>query len=80
MNKDYKDYPDFNLQLSLLIREKMWELKLNQTQLAKKVGVSPPQINKYLGDNNYTLKSAQRILEAMGYHPVLTVTKKKQDE
>lgn len=74
-----KDYPDFNLQLSLLIRDKMREQKLNQTQLAEKVGVTPPQINKYLGDNNYTLKSAQRVLQAMGYHPVLTVTKVKNE-
>lgn len=77
---NFEKFPDFNLQLSLIIRDKMRELRLNQTQLAKKVGVSPPQINKYLGDNNYTLKSAQRILEAMGYHPVLTVTRKTKDE
>ena len=56
--------------------------KLNQKQLADKMGISQPQISKYLKLNKHDPRSAsiERLFNALGYHPVITFTKVKTDK
>jgi transcriptional regulator with XRE-family HTH domain len=77
INKE--DYPDFNLQLVALLKEKMKVNNISQREVARRLGISASQMCKYLGDNNYSFSSAQKLLQAVGYHPVLNVTKIKND-
>lgn len=77
MNQE--DYPDLNRQLITLVKEKMELNKLSQREVARRMGISASQMCKYLGENNCSFSSAQRLLRAVGYHPVLNVTKVKDD-
>ena len=77
MNDD--DYPDLRDQVLELIKEKMELNNVSQRELARRLNVSQPMINKYLhGNQNYQTDSLQKIIHALGYHPVLGATKMKK--
>lgn len=75
-------YPDLCTQFREILKEKMKMLGLSQRELAKKVGLSDAQVSRFLNEDdvNYTGKSIQKFANALGYHPVLTLTKVKLEE
>lgn len=75
-------YPDLCTQFRDILKEKMKMLGLSQRELAKRVGLSDAQVSRFLNEDNvnYTGKSIQKFANALGYHPVLNLTKKKTEE
>lgn len=62
----------------------MEEEKVNQVKMAKAIGISQPQVNKYLKSTKYGYdlkgQSIERLFNALGYHPVINFTKIKTDK
>lgn len=58
------------------MRELMDKQGISQTELAQRLGVSPPYINKLMhGDTNFTIESLVKIAKAL--NAVLTINLKK---
>lgn len=65
---------DITQQASLLIRETRKAKELTQEELGAKLGLNKSTINKYEGGNqNLTIETLYRLMEAMGETLVLQV-------
>lgn len=62
---DRKHYPIASPQLSEAIRLRMYEMNINQSELAKLLGVSPSRITEYLSGKEPSLKIARIICEKL---------------
>lgn len=78
---DENDYPDIVDQVAYLMRQKMKEKYITQRALAKKLNLSEPQISKFLSGKESSLKSSsiEKLFNALGYHPVISMTKVRKD-
>lgn len=62
----------FNLEVVEKIFELMDRKKINQTQLAEKMGLSKSQVSRLLSDErNLTLASIKKIFTALGEEPAI---------
>lgn len=50
----------------------MAHLEVSQTELARRLGVSPSRVNRMLNDSNLTARSIGRIMHALGEQVVLS--------
>lgn len=62
---DRTNYPIVPPQLSDAIRLRMYEMDINQAELAKLLGVSPSRITEYLSGKEPSLKVARTICEKL---------------
>ncbi|OJV80628.1 MAG: hypothetical protein BGO34_19730 [Bacteroidia bacterium 44-10] len=62
---DRKHYPIAPPKLSETIRLRMYEMNINQAELAKLLGVSPSRITEYLSGKEPSLKVARTICEKL---------------
>jgi len=62
----------------------MEEENISQVKMAATIGISQPQIHKYLKSTKYSYdlkgQSIERLFNALGYHPVINFTKVKTDK
>ncbi|GAB6011545.1 helix-turn-helix domain-containing protein [Viscerimonas tarda] len=63
---EQQNYPINTPSLSDIIRLRMYELNLNQNQLAKLIGVTPSRISEYMTGKEPTLRIARIICEKLG--------------
>lgn len=77
---DREHYPIAQPTLSESIRLRMYEMNINQAELAKMLGVSPSRITEYLSGKEPSLKVARIICEKLNISAsiVLGVSKPNQ--
>ncbi len=68
------DWPDGHSQATALIRELMYEQRLNQSDLAKQCGYTRGSMSQLLNGNprrNMTMKTCEHILTTLGQDLVI---------
>ena len=72
-----KSYSKLSNQIAFEILERLDELKWSQVRLAKEMGVSPQQINKWVkGNENFTLETLVKLSEVLGI-TLITIPEQK---
>lgn len=71
-----KSYSKLSNQIAFEILERLDELKWSQVRLAKEMGVSPQQVNKWVkGNENFTLDTLGKLGEVLGVELIQVVVK-----
>ena len=59
-------------QLRVAIQEAAWKQGFQQAELARRVGLSPAQVSRFLkGERGLSLESIDRLMEALGLEIVI---------
>ena len=59
-------------QLRVAIQEAIWKQGFQQAELARRVGLSPAQVSRFLkGERGLSLESIDRLMEALGLEIVI---------
>ncbi len=59
-------------QLRVAIQEAIWKQGFQQAELARRVGLSPAQVSRFLkGERGLSLESIDRLMEALGLEVVI---------
>lgn len=75
-------YPSIRVQVRNILKEIMRREKISQRAMAKVIGISEPQMSKFMKsgrEGGYDMKGAsiEKLFNSLGYHPVIIYTKLK---
>lgn len=71
---------DITFNLAVQINDRIKELRINKTELAKRLGVSKSYVSQILnGNNNLTIESIIKIADVIDLQPIIKLSKFKTE-